>query len=114
MMNRCVNPACRTELKLLNSGDLYALERPLAASDYFWLCSKCASKLIPILDSMGIVSLKPREDNPTVTPPHATCVLRLVAHARRHMSWRHTVPAGVGPLFESPTDWNARAPLTFQ
>src|SRR4051812_660882 len=106
MENRCVNPACRTELKRLTSGDLYALERPLAVKDYFWLCSTCASALIPVLDSMGIVSLKSREANPRVSPPHTTCTLRLVAHARRHMAWRPTVPAGVGSLIDSFGDWN--------
>jgi hypothetical protein len=107
MVNRCVNPACRTELRLLNSGNLYALERPLAGTDFFWLCSKCAATLVPFLDSMGIVSLRPREDSQPANPPDTTSTLRLVAHARRHMPWRHTVPAGVGPSFENRA-WNRR------
>lgn len=109
MLNRCVNPACRTELRLLNSANLYALERPDAVTDYFWICSNCASTLIPVLDSMGIVSLKHREDSHPTNPPHPASTLRLVAHARRHMPWQHTVPTGVGPSYETQGDWNTPA-----
>lgn len=109
MTNRCVNPACRTELKRLNSGDLYALKRLDVVTDYFWLCSNCASTLIPVLDPLGIVSLKHREDSQSTNPPGSSSTLRLVAHARRHMPWQHTVPAGMRPLLENQRDWNTQA-----
>jgi hypothetical protein len=42
MVNRCVNPACHAEFKLLNAGDLYAHESRSSSTEFFWLCTACA------------------------------------------------------------------------
>lgn len=47
MASRCVNPACRTEFKFSNTGDLYALERRSADTGFFWLCFACLRDLLP-------------------------------------------------------------------
>ena len=62
MVSCCVNPACRTEFKLLNTGDLYALERRSADTEFFWLCSACVPVVALGLDAMGGVSVRPRSD----------------------------------------------------
>ena len=62
MVSCCVNPACRAEFKLLNTGDLYALERRSADTEFFWLCFACALVVAPGLDAMGGVSVRTRSD----------------------------------------------------
>jgi hypothetical protein len=105
MVNCCANPACRTEFRLLDSGDLYAIERTSADTEFFWICSNCSSRFNLSLDSMGKVLLTPRGDREQPHTPQPQARLRLVARARRHMPWRHAVPAGVGPASENPGDW---------
>ena len=107
MVNCCVNPACRTELRLLNSGDLYAIEKPSADTEFFWICTNCSSRFNLCLDSMGMISLQPRGESEPTHPPQIQARLRLVARARRHMPWRHAVPAGVGPMTNNSGNWGA-------
>ncbi len=57
MVSCCANPPCRIEFKLLNGGDLYALERRSANTEFFWLCSACVPMVALRLDAMGGVSL---------------------------------------------------------
>lgn len=44
MVSCCVNPACRTEFRSLNTGVLYAAERGSADTEFFWLCSACVPR----------------------------------------------------------------------
>lgn len=94
MVNRCINPACPTEFRLLNSGDLYTVERPGSEAEFFWICSSCASRFNLFLDPTGVVSLRARANGEQNHPPLLKASLRLVAHARRHMPWHHAVPSG--------------------
>lgn len=79
MISCCVNPACRTEFKLLNMGYLYALEKRSADTEFFWLCSACALVVALGLDAMGGVSVRPRSDARHPQLPHLDSRLRLVA-----------------------------------
>jgi hypothetical protein len=97
MINQCVNPACRTEFRLFNSGDLYAVDRPHGYPEYFWVCSSCASKFNVSVDPMGLVSLRPRPEGHPASKVLAHSNLRLVAHATRRLPWRRAIPAGTHP-----------------
>jgi hypothetical protein len=79
MVSCCVNPACRTEFKLLNTGYLYALEKRSADTEFFWLCSACALVVAPGLDAMGGVSVRPRSDARHPQLPRLDSRLRLIA-----------------------------------
>ena len=116
MVNRCVNPACREEFKLLNAGDLYAHEKRSADTEFFWLCSTCASRFDLRLDPMGRVSLRPRGGRPL--PPHPEGLLRLVSRAVAPTPRSQAMPSGekassyvfvVGPL---PDVFHARGGST--
>lgn len=107
MVNRCVNPACATEFRLLNSGDLYAIERPCSETEFFWICANCASKFELFLDASDCIALRPRGQGETIHPPQLHASLRLVARARRHMPWRHGVPAGSSSHFVNHGGWGA-------
>jgi hypothetical protein len=92
MLNRCVNPACRTEFKLFNSGTLYAHERRSADTEFFWLCAPC--HLVPCLGLDGLVSVMPRAAVGSVQPPHPDASIRIVARPMPRVPWRSAVPAG--------------------
>jgi len=62
MVNRCVNPACHEEFRLLNAGDLYAHERRSADTRFLWLCAQCAATFELYFDPAGQVCLRPRSD----------------------------------------------------
>jgi len=94
MVNRCVNPACQEELKLLNAGDLYACERRSFDTEFFWLCAACAGSFSVYLDPAGAVSVRPRGAANRAQPPHPDCNLRLVSHSRKAAPRPQTVPAG--------------------
>jgi hypothetical protein len=70
MINCCVNPDCGIELKDFNSGNLYALERRSADTEFFWLCLACASMVTVHLDPQGSVTVKPRSEKEHCQPPH--------------------------------------------
>ena len=81
MVSSCVNPACCAEFKLLNGGDLYALERRSTDTEFFWLCSACVPVVALRLDAMGGISVRPRSDAQRPQPPHSDSHLRLVARS---------------------------------
>ena len=56
MVNDCVNPACGTELNVFNTGELYALERRSADTEFFWLCPACVPVVTLGLDATGSVA----------------------------------------------------------
>jgi hypothetical protein len=70
MVNSCVNPACRTQFRLLHSGDLYVIERPATATGLFWICSDCASSFRPYLNADEKTA--PRSVLPNSRPPCAS------------------------------------------
>jgi hypothetical protein len=89
MVSYCVNPACRTELRFLNTGDLYALERRSADTEFFWLCSACVPAVALSLDSKGCVSVRPQSDAVRPQPPHPDGYLRLVAQRKLRTPRHH-------------------------
>jgi len=104
MIQHCVNPACRTEFKLLNAGNLYAHERRAANTEFFWLCSTCAPRFDLRLDPLGRVAIHPRADFTGTQPPHPDHSLRLVARSTRdaqRLPWHLTTPAGEEPIASS-------------
>jgi hypothetical protein len=94
MVSCCVNPACRTEFKLLNAGDLYAHEQPDANTEFFWLCAACCSKFELQLDADGGVSVRPRSYLAGSHPPHPAGHLHIVTRPIGRKLWRHAIPSG--------------------
>ena len=87
MVTSCVNPACRTEFRFLNIGNLYALERRSKDTEFFWLCSACVPVVALSLDPMGCVSVRPQSDAIRPQPPHPDGYLRLVAQRKLRTPW---------------------------
>jgi hypothetical protein len=94
MVDRCANPACRAEFKLLSMGDLYAYERPSASTEFFWLCSACGTKVELCLDPKGGISVRPRDGNNRPQLPDPDGHLRIVCRPMKRIPWHHTVPSG--------------------
>ena len=109
MVNCCVNPACRTEFRLLDDGDVYAIGRPSSESEFFWMCANCASRFDLSLDASGNLALTRKGDSDQSHPLQRQARLRLVAHTRRHMPWRNGFPAGAGPRVGTSGNWGAPA-----
>jgi hypothetical protein len=104
MIQRCANPDCATEFKLLNTGNLYAHERRAYNTEFFWLCSTCAPRFDLRLDPNGSVALGPRAMTGHCQPPHLNGSLRLVAGAAQlphRAPWHHATPAGETPIASS-------------
>ena len=93
MVSQCINPACRSEFKFFNSGYLYAHERRSEDAEFFWLCSPCAIKFMPSIDSNGRVSVMSRSGSQCSTPPRTEGYMRLVASPMRRSPWSATSPA---------------------
>src|ERR1039457_956402 len=67
----CVNRDCRAEFNHLDGGDLYAFERQCADTEFFWLCSACASQFDLYLDPTVCVSLRPKGDKGQAPHPRS-------------------------------------------
>jgi hypothetical protein len=80
MIDRCVNPTCQAEFRLFNTGNLYALERRRADTEFFWLCPACSGCVALILDASGSVAVQPLSGARHRIPPHPDRDLRLVTH----------------------------------
>ena len=107
MVSCCVNPDCRTEFKLFNTGDLYALERRSADTEFFWLCSACAPVVAVGLDAIGGVSVTQRSVGRRPQPPHLESCLRLVARSSvEHTLW-HRFDRAHGSTFSKGSGRNA-------
>jgi hypothetical protein len=79
MISCCANPSCRVEFRFLNGGDLYALERELENTQFFWVCPACSRYLVLELDLDGSVSAEIRSrTNRAPHPPRPTSYLKLV------------------------------------
>jgi hypothetical protein len=92
MVKRCVNSSCHEEFKLLNGGDLYALERRSVNTEFFWLCSACARVFELYLDPMGTVLVRNGSLIHRVPPPHPDVNLRLISRMTRPRP--NTMPSG--------------------
>jgi hypothetical protein len=88
MVTSCINPACRNEFRFLNTGNLYALERRSADTEFFWLCSACVPLVALSLDPIGCISVRPQSDTVRPKPPHPDGYLRLVAQPKLRTPWR--------------------------
>src|SRR6266702_5793561 len=104
MVASCVNPACHTEFRFLNTGDLYALERCSTDTEFFWLCSACVPRVALSLNPMGCVSVRPKSDAVHPQPPHPDGYLRLVVQRKLGTPWHRaslarelTLSSGYGP-----------------
>ena len=94
MVKRCGNSSCREEFKPLNGGDLYALERRSANTEFFWLCSACACAYELYLDPTGCVSVRVWNLIHRAQPPHPDANLRLISRhdetPAKHAALRRT------------------------
>ena len=95
MVNRCSNRDCRAEFKVLNGGDLYAYERRSADTEFFWLCSVCASGYDLYLDPKGRIEVRARNPAHQGRPPHPDGSLRLISRSIRPTLRPNTMPSGV-------------------
>jgi hypothetical protein len=87
MVDCCANPSCRKEFRFLNGGDLYALERESANTQFFWICSRCSRSLVLELGSDGSVSARfRRQTTDTPHPPRHDGYLKLVYKQSRTAS----------------------------
>jgi hypothetical protein len=93
MVNCCVNPACSEEFRLLNAGNLYAHERRSSSTEFFWLCSTCASRFDVYLDAAGSVKVRERSAGHGAQPPNADAHLRLVSRSAKPTPRPHTLPS---------------------
>jgi hypothetical protein len=78
MIGRCANSACQAELGSLSAGDLYALERRSADTEFFWVCSACAPLMSLCLDPMGYASVRLRSEVVRPQPLLSEIWIRLV------------------------------------
>jgi hypothetical protein len=104
MVNRCVNPACREEFKLLNAGDLYAHERRSSSTEFFWLCATCAGSFDLYLDPAGCVSVRPRNAANRAQLPNPDGNLRLVSRSKKPAPRPQTIPSGERAFFGFDAD----------
>jgi len=89
MVSHCVNPGCRIEFKPFHGGYLYAHERRSADTEFFWLCSVCASQISPCLDPDGRIAVMLRSVCRRSQPPHADGYIRMVSVPTLHNPWRN-------------------------
>jgi hypothetical protein len=85
MVNRCVNPGCKKEFKRFTAGELYALYRRSADTEFFWLCPVCAVHLVVCVDSAGCVGVLARTECRSLQRPDPEHYLR------------HVFPDSIGP-----------------
>jgi hypothetical protein len=97
MVQRCVNPCCREELRLLNAGDLYAYGRGSDGIEFFWLCAECASKFDLCLDPTGRVSVRPRSLIDRAQRADPAGDFRLISRTRKPAPRLRTMPSGEQP-----------------
>ena len=81
MVKNCANPVCRTAFRLLESGDLYALEQKTADTQFFWLCPVCASRFVLHLNAWGGVVLSLRGEREEDDLQLSDVSLHRVTHA---------------------------------
>jgi hypothetical protein len=108
MVNNCANPVCRAAFKLLDSGDLYALERQTSNTEFYWLCPECASRFELDLNTWSGILLRHRGEQGHADMPRPEASLRLVARAVQHMQ---DTQEGERPVLESSIPDTTRCSL---
>jgi hypothetical protein len=93
MVDCCANPGCHADFRLFNNGDLYALERPLENTEFFWVCSECAPQFDLMLEVDGRLSFRQRSDRMQARPANPDGTLRLISSSARRIAWRDTTPS---------------------
>jgi hypothetical protein len=88
----CANPGCDADFRLFHSGDLYALERHTADTEFFWLCSECAPQYDLLLSAEGRVSFHPRSEGRRGRPANPDSTLRLVSSDTHGFPWGNSTP----------------------
>jgi hypothetical protein len=78
MVNHCVSPSCQEEFRCFTAGELYALDRRSADTEFFWLCPACASRFVIFLEPAGRVGVKPKAEFRSPERPDPERSLRLV------------------------------------
>jgi hypothetical protein len=91
VIDRCVNPVCQAEFRLFNTGNLYAMERRHADTEFFWLCPACVTRMALILDPAGHVAVQPRSEAGHRFPPHPDRDLRLLTHLTAPVASRRAI-----------------------
>lgn len=109
MVDCCANPGCHADFRLFHSGDLYALERRSANTEFFWLCSECAPQFDLLLDVAGRLSFRPRGERVLRRPDNPDRNLRLVSRAATRNPWHDATPSGESLLIKNFNDWEAFA-----
>jgi hypothetical protein len=104
MVKRCVNPACREELRLLHAGDLYAHESRSSSTEFFWLCATCAGSFNLYLDPAGGVSVRPLNPANRAQPPNPDGHLRLVSRWKKSAPRPQTMLSGERAFFGFDAD----------
>ena len=93
MVKHCINAVCKAEFKLFHTGYLYAHERPKHDTEFFWLCSDCATQVAPYIDETNEVRVRPRARGTSFLPPRQGGDLRIVSGPPRRIPWRQNAPA---------------------
>lgn len=109
MVNCCVNPACTAEYKLLRIGDVYAIERADAETEYVWLCSVCVADFDVDLDAKSAVLVKSRTEKAEPMPTTSLVKIYLVEHGARGVPLQRPVSASIHPAIEPTGDWGSHA-----
>lgn len=87
MIDCCANPACMTEFRFLNGGDLYALEREFENTQFFWVCPACSGLLVLRLGCDCHVFAQSRAGSSGFFyPPREEACLKLVYSQARQVS----------------------------
>ena len=94
MVQHCFNAACRQEFQLLHAGDLYAMERKSGDTEFFWLCSDCASRFELRLNFSGFVTLSDVRASRATRRPSAESELHLISRCARPAPRLDSRPTG--------------------
>jgi hypothetical protein len=108
MVNNCANPVCRDAFKLLDSGDLYALERQAENTEFYWLCPERALRFQLHLNARGGIVPKLRGEKGHADSPRPDASLRLVARTVQQMQ---DTQEGERPVLESSIPNTTRCSL---
>jgi hypothetical protein len=104
MVNCCVNPGCIAGHKLLRIGDVYAIERLGARTEYVWICSTCASGYEVCLDATGAAMVGHRSGE-GAQPPNSYARLYLLKRGARGVPLESSALCSADPVIQGSGDW---------